>query len=44
MISYVEKLRIAFALEEGFIDPQKFKSSIDNAFEIMFNAAIHSPN
>ncbi|KAM7498106.1 hypothetical protein LguiA_022520 [Lonicera macranthoides] len=44
MISYVEKLRIAFAMEEGFIDPQKFKSSIENAFEIMFKAATNTPN
>ncbi|KAM7498104.1 hypothetical protein LguiA_022518 [Lonicera macranthoides] len=44
MISYVGKLRIAFAMEEGFVDQQKFKSSIENAFEIMFKAALHSPN
>ena len=44
MISYVGKMRIAFAMEEGFIDQQKFKSSIENAFEIMFKAALHSPN
>ncbi|TYI87880.1 hypothetical protein E1A91_D04G166700v1, partial [Gossypium mustelinum] len=35
MFSYMGKLRVAFKTEKGFIDPEKLKSSIHNAFEMM---------
>ncbi|KAK6151753.1 hypothetical protein DH2020_014388 [Rehmannia glutinosa] len=43
MISYVGKLRIAMTMEKGFIDPNKFKSCIEYAFEIISKAALQSP-
>ncbi|KAK8360015.1 hypothetical protein V6Z12_A04G133800 [Gossypium hirsutum] len=39
MVSYMGKLRVAFKTEKGFIDPEKLKSSIQNAFEMMLKAA-----
>ncbi|GMY10136.1 O-acyltransferase WSD1-like [Fagus crenata] len=32
MMSYMGDLRVAIGSEKGFLDPHKFKSSIDNAF------------
>ncbi|TYG74334.1 hypothetical protein ES288_D04G174400v1 [Gossypium darwinii] len=39
MFSYMGKLRVAFKTEKGFIDPEKLKSSIHNAFEMMLKVA-----
>ncbi|MFQ6648494.1 hypothetical protein Gotur_021897 [Gossypium turneri] len=39
MISYMGKLRVAFKTEKNFIDPEKLKSSIQNAFEMILKAA-----
>ncbi|KAB2035615.1 hypothetical protein ERO13_D04G142500v2 [Gossypium hirsutum] len=39
MVSYMGKLRIAVGTEKGYIDPPKFKSSIENAFEMILKAA-----
>ncbi|CAI9787629.1 unnamed protein product [Fraxinus pennsylvanica] len=43
MVSYVGKLRICMGVEKGFIDPEKFKSCIENAFEAISKAALESP-
>ncbi|XP_065875399.1 wax ester synthase/diacylglycerol acyltransferase 4-like [Euphorbia lathyris] len=37
MMSYKGQLRIAVGTERDFINPQKFKSCIENAFEMIFN-------
>ncbi|KAJ8527823.1 hypothetical protein K7X08_015274 [Anisodus acutangulus] len=42
MMSYMGKLRVAVGTEKGHIDPQKFKCSIENAFDRIFNAAVPS--
>ncbi|MBA0750900.1 hypothetical protein Gogos_002278 [Gossypium gossypioides] len=39
MVSYMGKLRIAVGTEKDYIDPPKFKSSIENAFEMILKAA-----
>ncbi|MBA0842557.1 hypothetical protein Goarm_002377 [Gossypium armourianum] len=39
MVSYMGKLRIAVGTEKGYIDPPKFKSSIENALEMILKAA-----
>ncbi|XP_012460815.1 wax ester synthase/diacylglycerol acyltransferase 4 [Gossypium raimondii] len=39
MVSYMGKLRVAFKTEKGFIDPEKLKSFIQNAFEMILKAA-----
>ena len=39
MISYMGKLRVAVGTEKDYIDPQKFNSCIENAFEMMLKAA-----
>lgn len=39
MVSYMGKLRVAFKTEKDFIDPEKLKSSIQNAFGMMLKAA-----
>lgn len=39
VISYMRKLRVAVVAEKGFIDAQKLKSCIENAFEMIFDAA-----
>ncbi|MBA0872972.1 hypothetical protein Goshw_024517 [Gossypium schwendimanii] len=39
MVSYMGKLRIAVGTEKGYIDPPRFKSSIENAFEMILKAA-----
>ncbi|KAF2283189.1 hypothetical protein GH714_043519 [Hevea brasiliensis] len=39
MVSYTGKLRIAVGTEKDFIDPQKFKSCIENAFEMIFKSS-----
>ncbi|KAL7000427.1 hypothetical protein U1Q18_001577 [Sarracenia purpurea var. burkii] len=35
IMSYMGKLRVAVIMEKGFIDPDKFKSCIQKAFEMM---------
>ncbi|CAI9787630.1 unnamed protein product [Fraxinus pennsylvanica] len=40
MVSYAEKLRIGMSVEKGFIDPNKFKSCIEYAFEAISKAAL----
>ncbi|KAL3645460.1 hypothetical protein CASFOL_010640 [Castilleja foliolosa] len=39
MISYVGKLRIAMTMEKGFMDPNKLKSCIEHAFDIIAKAS-----
>ncbi|KAG5545293.1 hypothetical protein RHGRI_017680 [Rhododendron griersonianum] len=40
MISYVGKLRVAIRMEKGFMDSKKFSSCIENAFDMIFQAAV----
>ncbi|XP_057793352.1 wax ester synthase/diacylglycerol acyltransferase 4-like [Salvia miltiorrhiza] len=40
MVSYVGKLRIAVTSEKEFIDPNKMKSCIEYAFEVIYKAAL----
>ncbi|KAK0590262.1 hypothetical protein LWI29_024649 [Acer saccharum] len=42
VISYMGKLRIAIGVEDGFIDPQKLKSSMENADDMMLLQATTS--
>lgn len=42
MVSYMGKLRVAVGTEKGLIDSPKFKSCIQNAFDIILKAAISS--
>ncbi|XP_073127396.1 wax ester synthase/diacylglycerol acyltransferase 4-like [Henckelia pumila] len=42
MVSYVGKLRIAMTMEKGFMDPNKFKSCIEYAFESIYSAALNA--
>ena len=35
MVSYMGNLRISAVMEKGFLDPQRFKSCVENAFEII---------
>ncbi|GMP54598.1 hypothetical protein CsSME_00019712 [Camellia sinensis var. sinensis] len=42
VVSYVEKLRVAVRMDKSFIDPQKFNSSIEKAFDMIFRAAVES--
>ncbi|PIN14799.1 hypothetical protein CDL12_12573 [Handroanthus impetiginosus] len=40
MVSYMGKLRVAIGTENGLIDAPKFNSCVQNAFDVIFNAAI----
>ncbi|KAL7000413.1 hypothetical protein U1Q18_001562 [Sarracenia purpurea var. burkii] len=40
MVSYMGKLRIAVGVEKGYINPDKFKSCIHKAFEMMFKVTV----
>ncbi|KAH7861871.1 hypothetical protein Vadar_032012 [Vaccinium darrowii] len=42
IISYVDKLRITIRMEKGFMDPQKFNSCIETAFEMIFTATVQN--
>ncbi|XP_009600771.1 wax ester synthase/diacylglycerol acyltransferase 4-like [Nicotiana tomentosiformis] len=42
MMSYMGRLRVAVGTEKGLVDPHKFKSSIENAFDMIFKAAVPS--
>lgn len=44
MVSYMGKLRVAVGTEKGHIDPNKFKSCVQNSFDMMFKAAANSPS
>lgn len=44
MVSYMGKLRVAVGTEKGHIDPNKFKSCVQNSFDMMFKAAVNSPS
>ncbi|GMI79795.1 hypothetical protein like AT3G49190 [Hibiscus trionum] len=39
MVSYMGKLRVAVGTEKGYIDPTKFKSSVETAFGMILNAS-----
>ncbi|KAM7498102.1 hypothetical protein LguiA_022516 [Lonicera macranthoides] len=43
IISYAGSLRIAILVERGFIDAEKFKSCIENAFDMVHKATFRSP-
>ncbi|KAL8126780.1 hypothetical protein AgCh_013898 [Apium graveolens] len=40
VLSYVGKLRLGIAVEKDFIDPNKFKSCISDAFDMISKAAV----
>lgn len=40
LASYVGKLRFTIGVEKDFIDPHKFKSCIEKAFDMIFEAAV----
>ncbi|KAF5948309.1 hypothetical protein HYC85_014266 [Camellia sinensis] len=42
MVSYMGNLRVAVGTEKGYIDSKKYKSCIQNAFHMMFKAAVKS--
>ncbi|XP_030928792.1 O-acyltransferase WSD1-like isoform X2 [Quercus lobata] len=44
IVSYMGSLRVSAVIEKGFLDPQKFKSCVENAFEIILKAADEIPN
>ena len=44
IVSYMGNLRVSLGAEEGFIDSPKLKSCIENAFEMMLNAASATPS
>ncbi|XP_062150396.1 wax ester synthase/diacylglycerol acyltransferase 4-like [Alnus glutinosa] len=39
IVSYMGNVRVTAGIEKGFLDPQKFKSCMENAFEMMLKAA-----
>ncbi|XVF66817.1 hypothetical protein PTKIN_Ptkin10aG0068100 [Pterospermum kingtungense] len=39
MVSYMGKLRVTIVTEKNYIDQKNFKSSIENAFQMMLKAA-----
>ncbi|GFP86402.1 o-acyltransferase wsd1 [Phtheirospermum japonicum] len=44
MVSYMGELRVAVGTENGLIDAPKFKSCIQKAFDLIFNAAVTAPS
>jgi hypothetical protein len=38
IINYMGNLRVTAGIEKGFVDPQKFRSCMKNAFEMMLKA------
>ncbi|KAG5545283.1 hypothetical protein RHGRI_017670 [Rhododendron griersonianum] len=42
IMSYIGELRITIRMEKGFMDPQKFNSCIQKAFDMMFKAAVQN--
>jgi hypothetical protein len=43
IVSYRGNLRVTAGIERGGLDPQKFKSCVENAFEMMLKAADEVP-
>ncbi|XP_009335177.2 wax ester synthase/diacylglycerol acyltransferase 11-like [Pyrus x bretschneideri] len=43
IVSYMGKVRVAFKMEKGLIEPQKFKSCMQNAFEMIRKASDEYP-
>ncbi|KAJ7981482.1 O-acyltransferase WSD1-like [Quillaja saponaria] len=43
IMSYMGNLRVAFGMEKGFINPQKFKSCMEFALEVISKAARDTP-
>ncbi|KAM1761134.1 hypothetical protein ACFX11_003943 [Malus domestica] len=43
IVSYMGDLRISFGTQKGFIDPQKFKSCLKNAFEMILEVTDKIP-
>ncbi|KNA13856.1 hypothetical protein SOVF_112920 [Spinacia oleracea] len=41
-MSYMENLRIGLVVENGFIDHQKLISCVENAYQLILQAAIAS--
>ena len=39
IVSYMGNLRVTAGIEKGFLDPKKFKSCVENAFQMMLKAA-----
>ncbi|XP_050366074.1 wax ester synthase/diacylglycerol acyltransferase 2-like [Argentina anserina] len=39
IVSYMEKVRIAFKMEKGLIDPPKFKSFMEKSFDMILKAS-----
>lgn len=42
IMSYMRTLRIAIGVEKGYIDMQKFNSCIENAFQLIYKAAVQN--
>ncbi|KAK1405303.1 O-acyltransferase WSD1 [Heracleum sosnowskyi] len=42
MVSYMNVVRIAVGMEKGLMDPQKYKSSVESAFHMIYKAAVKS--
>ncbi|THG20791.1 hypothetical protein TEA_003865 [Camellia sinensis var. sinensis] len=42
MVSYMGKLNVVFATEKGLIDTEKYKSCIENAFQMTLKATGHA--
>lgn len=42
MVSYMKVVRIAVGMEKGLMDSQKYKSSIESAFDRIYKAAVKS--
>ncbi|XP_074366144.1 wax ester synthase/diacylglycerol acyltransferase 6-like [Apium graveolens] len=42
VLSYMSKVRISFAVDKNFIDLEKLKTCVQNAFESISKAALHS--
>ncbi|KAM4093422.1 hypothetical protein ACB094_06G115000 [Castanea mollissima] len=43
IVSYMGNLRISTVMEKGFLDPQTFKSCVENAFEIILKVVDEIP-
>jgi hypothetical protein len=44
IVSYMGNLRVSTGIEKGFLNPQKFKSCVENAFEMMLKAVDELPH
>jgi hypothetical protein len=43
IVNYIGELRVTAGIEKGFLDPEKFKSCMKNAFEMMLKAVDELP-